>query len=200
MRITAASSAQVEPAVACLVEAFAEDPYMHYFFLGEPELRKGLVHEFFTCLMEARLALGMPVLVATRGDLVEGVVMGDDTQRPDWLPSDAAKWAWFESAHEGLAERFAHVEALKGRLEPPEPHYYLGVLGVAPTAQGQGMGTALVDAFSRLSDADPLSAGTFLETATHGNLSFYQSCGFKVIGQDRVDAVTSLWLLFRAKH
>ncbi|MGL4295687.1 MAG: GNAT family N-acetyltransferase [Aestuariivirga sp.] len=200
MKITVATRTQVEPAVTCLVEAFGEDPYMRYFFPGEPELRNGLVHEFFKCLMEARLALGMPVLLAAQGGRIEGVVMGDDTGRPDWLPSDASKWAEFESAHEGLVERFAHVEALKARLEPQEPHYYLGVLGVMPTAQGQGMGTALVDAFSQLSDTDPRSTGTLLETATHGNLSFYRSCGFNVIGQNRLDAATSLWLLFRPKH
>jgi ribosomal protein S18 acetylase RimI-like enzyme len=199
MEIIKASLDHVEKAVSCLVNAFANDPQVAYFFPVRPEARPYLVKEFFVILLEARLKLGMPVLQLMEGDSVLGVVMGYDTRRPEWPPSQAKRLSAFESVNEGLVDRFTQADKIMEGLKPASPHYYLGVVGMNPTAQGRGKGRVLVDAFLSLSDLDTLSDGTFLETANPHNLAFYQHFGFEIIGQGSLDNSTSLWCLFRPK-
>jgi GNAT superfamily N-acetyltransferase len=83
--------------------------------------------------------------------------------------------------------------------EPRQAHYYLGVLGVHPVKQGTGAGRMLIDAYCKLSDQDPLSSGTFLETAEEGNLVFYQHCRFELVGNASLDKDVVLYCLFRPR-
>ncbi|RWO01131.1 hypothetical protein [Mesorhizobium sp.] len=76
MEIVAAQTSDVTSAADCLADAFAGDPHMTFFFEGDPEL----VTEFFSILMVARLALGMPVLVLKSEGRILGAAMGYDTQ------------------------------------------------------------------------------------------------------------------------
>ena len=78
-----------------------------------------------------------------------------------------------------------------------EPHWYLWVLGVAPEAQGRGIGTALLRPILDLADRPlagtddgrrPLSRAMeampcYLETETEENVAFYRGRGFEVIRQ-----------------
>ncbi len=61
-----------------------------------------------------------------------------------------------------------------GELElahPKEPHLYLAVLGADPSAQGQGVGSALLRAGLQLADEERWPA--YLETATERNVALY---------------------------
>lgn len=106
MEIVTPTLDHVDAAVACLVDAFADDPQVAYFFPVSPEARLPLVRDFFTILLEARLELGMPVLQLMEGNSVLGLVMGYDTCRPEWPPSQARRLSAFESVNEGLVDRF----------------------------------------------------------------------------------------------
>ena len=97
----------------------------------------------------------------------------------------------------GLAGRLAAYETLSRSHEPPAPHYYLGVLGVHPSAQGRGAGKALLEAFCRQSAADPLSAGVYLDTGNPSSLEFYLRNGFELRGEDALEDA-SLWCVFRS--
>ena len=87
MEIVAAREPDVTSAADCLAAAFADDPQMAFFFPGDPPLRRDLVTEFFSILMAARLALGMPVLLLKSDGRILGAAMGYDTQRPEWPPA-----------------------------------------------------------------------------------------------------------------
>lgn len=63
------------------------------------------------------------------------------------------------------------------------PHYWLRVLGVAPSAQGRGVGRALMDAGLRI--ADQASAGCFLFTASRANVGWYRQFGFEPAAEFR---------------
>lgn len=78
-------------------------------------------------------------------------------------------------------------------------HYNLGLLAVSPAFQGKGIGKALIGAFLDLSDRDPGSQGTSLETAAPANLGLYARHGFKMRSSGAVEQAT-LWCLFRPKH
>lgn len=64
---------------------------------------------------------------------------------------------------------------------PPEPLRYLQALGVTPTAQGQGIGAALLTAGLAL--ADRRGDACYLETAKAGNVAYYRRYGFELLGQ-----------------
>jgi GNAT superfamily N-acetyltransferase len=95
----------------------------------------------------------------------------------------------------GLHERFETYDAIAARHCPSAPHYYLGVIGVHPSLQGNGAGKTLLDAFCRLSADDPASGGVYLETASAGNLNFYTRNGFVLRCQGDLDG-RPLWCAF----
>jgi len=61
----------------------------------------------------------------------------------------------------------------------PEPHWYLRLLGVEPTEQGHGLGSALLQ--HGLSRAHEHGDACFLETFQERNLPFYLRHGFKLV-------------------
>lgn len=63
---------------------------------------------------------------------------------------------------------------------PHYPHWYLPLLGVDPVRQGQGQGSALLQAVLAQCDRDRLPA--YLESSSPSNIPFYQRHGFDVIG------------------
>jgi GNAT superfamily N-acetyltransferase len=64
------------------------------------------------------------------------------------------------------------------RVRPETPHYYLRLLAVAPAAQGQGVGSALLRPILEICDRDRVPA--YLETDTDPNVRFYERHGFRV--------------------
>jgi GNAT superfamily N-acetyltransferase len=175
---------------------------VQYLFPNAGEGRGIVASECFALLLRVRLQLAMPVTLAWQGRAISGVAMGYDTRRPAWPPALQKQWQEFERQQEGSAERFQSYDTASERLQPDRPHYYLGVLGVDPEWHGTGTGLALVEAFCRQSEADPLSAGTYLETGNPRNIGFYHRCGFAVTGEHDLDQSTRLICLFRpaARH
>ena len=59
---------------------------------------------------------------------------------------------------------------------PPQPFWYLHIAGADPARQGEGLGTAVVQAgLDRIGNA-----AVYLETAKPANLGFYEKLGFHV--------------------
>lgn len=199
MRIAPATPADLPAAAACMAAAFSNDPVTGAFFHDSPIGRAESTARFFAMLFDARIALGMPALVARDGDRVGGLVMGyDTTGSADWPVDVQARWEAFEALHPGLPERFETYETLVNTFRPVGSPYVLGALGVDPAYQGKGLGRALVEAFLNLSDGDPASTGTILETGTPSNLDFYRRLGFEVTGAGPLGSAT-LWCMFRPK-
>lgn len=186
----------VEPTVHALVRAFATDPLLGFLFTDSRE-RDADIGEFFRILLLVRVALDMPAFCAGSNGQVQGGVMGYDTSRPLWEPAHNARWARLMETAPGLEGRLAEYEALADRFMPPLPHYYLGVIGVQPAGQGQGVGAELLNAFCNMSVADPASAGVYLETASKASLRFYRKNGFELRGEGSLGQRTPLWCVFR---
>jgi GNAT superfamily N-acetyltransferase len=87
---------------------------------------------------------------------------------------------------------------------------HVSTLATTPEKQGQGYGTALmketikyvrpISAYSNgntaclhLMQADDHGRGIFLETDTEYNVSFYESLGFKVIGETKLGEHNPTW-------
>jgi ribosomal protein S18 acetylase RimI-like enzyme len=61
-----------------------------------------------------------------------------------------------------------------------ESSWYLSIVGVAPSAQGHGVGARLIE--PTLAEADEAGASCYVETFDSRNPRFYQRLGFSVVG------------------
>lgn len=80
----------------------------------------------------------------------------------------------------GMSRGFDLGKRLAG-LHPKAPHAHLVFLGVAPAAQGRGVGSAILKATLAPLDAQGVTA--YLEASTQRNVALYQRHGFEVSGE-----------------
>jgi ribosomal protein S18 acetylase RimI-like enzyme len=74
--------------------------------------------------------------------------------------------------------RLMRFMASVSALHPPQPYWYLEVIGVERAAQGLGIGTRLLEPV--LSRADEAGLPCYLETMTERNVAWYRGLGFEV--------------------
>lgn len=88
--------------------------------------------------------------------------------------------------HQGVRamEQWSRVQLELGALRPPEPHWYLAVLGVDPGCQGRGAGGMLLEELGRLSARRP--APFYLESDREASIRFYLAHGFALRASRRV--------------
>ena len=88
------------------------------------------------------------------------------------------------------------VERAIGILRTREPVWHLGVVGVDPAHQRQGLGRAVIA--PGLAAADEDGAPAYLETQDPVNVSFYEGLGFDVIAEmDLPDNGPKHWAMRR---
>lgn len=82
------------------------------------------------------------------------------------------------------------------RLDPEEPHVHLGPVGVAPRAQGKGVGKALMNRY--IEYLQRKRAAGYLETDRPENVEFYKKFGFMVQREAELIGVRT-WYMWRAR-
>ncbi len=194
MKITPAKPSDLEEAVECWAAAFAQDPITRFLLQPGGGYRER-VARFFSLLVQARIALEMPVLVARGPSGIQGAAMGYATACPDWPADLATQWEAFEQTIPGIAQRMATYDEIAGKGIPSEPHYFLGVIGVDPDLRGTGTGKQLLASFCSLSANDPVSKGVYLETANPSNVGFYERAGFAETCRGSLGSAT-LWCMY----
>jgi GNAT superfamily N-acetyltransferase len=104
----------------------------------------------------------------------------------------AARWYF------ALGRRASEVGVQLARIErahPPEPHWYLAVLGTDPRHQGRGVGSALLAPILARCDADRVPA--YLESSKRSNVPFYERHGFRVLGELAIANGPVIWRMQR---
>ncbi len=98
----------------------------------------------------------------------------------------------FENYRAIIAAMTPHAE----RAAPPDA-WYLSILGVAPSAQNQGVGAQLVA--RTLARADARHAPCYLETFNPRTVAFYERAGFRIVAR-HAEALTraEYWIMTRA--
>lgn len=160
--------ARLESAAGLLTRAFAADPGL-LFVLPELEDRMRLNFVLARAAVRYTIRCGAP-LVTT--DEMRGVAL--------WFPPDPPEPTSADFAKSGVAavpsrigraagRRFgrmlAHVNELHA-VHAPDPHWYLAMLGVEPSAQRQGIGEALMRPVFEAADREGLCC--YLEAPTDG--------------------------------
>ena len=79
--------------------------------------------------------------------------------------------------------------------EPERPHWYLRQVGVDPTLQGSGSGSALMQA--GLAEIDRQGELAYLEATSEGSRSFYERHGFTTLAEVQVGDAPPLWPMLR---
>jgi ribosomal protein S18 acetylase RimI-like enzyme len=83
------------------------------------------------------------------------------------------------------------------RAFPPEPVWYLEVLGVHPAVQRRGIGAVLLRPVLQVSDAD--GVGCYLETGKPDNVAYYERLGFGLVApaSPLYDGGPTMWRMLR---
>ena len=84
---------------------------------------------------------------------------------------------------------------LLAALKWPGPCWHLNGIGVDPSAQRTGLGSALINHMLPRIDDDALPA--FLDTSAPDNLGYYKRFGFRVTAESTLPNGTPLWGMTR---
>jgi GNAT superfamily N-acetyltransferase len=177
--------------VVMLADAFHDDPVMRW-WIDDSERAEVLPRVFDVLVRELFFPNGE---VYTTDDVAGGALWG----APGRWPIDDERQAEF--AHLWLevlgphAERGSTLSSLLDKQHPSEPHYYLGVLGVAPQRQCLGIGSALMEPVLAHCDSEGIPG--YLEATNPRNRDLYLRHGFVVKQQVRLPDGPPLWLMLR---
>ena len=96
----------------------------------------------------------------------------------------------------GISRVNAFRKAADAHHPKAKPHFYLMTIGVDPRFQGQGLGSALLEANLNHIDAKALPA--YLESSSAKNVPLYRRHGFEVVSEFRARAdAPPLWGMWR---
>lgn len=173
MEIKTASLSDANRLFETLVLAFETDPLTRWVF-SELDKYLSLVPGFF----QAFGGRAVEHDAAYYSDGYSGVAM--------WLPPgiDPDQGTMLSILQQSATE--AHQAAVLAILEevggyhPHEPHWYLPLIGVAPSAQGAGHGSALMKQALLRVDAEHGIA--YLESSHPRNVPLYERHGFELMG------------------
>jgi ribosomal protein S18 acetylase RimI-like enzyme len=177
-----ATEGDLDAVVECLTAAFREDPVMAWLGRRDSHRDAGRRNMFRFLTRELGLA-GRQLWTSS-----------DYSCAALWVPPERANLKqsfWQELAllptivsYTGLTG-LGRVDAFRkvaDKHHPKDrPHAYLMVLGVAPQFQGQGLGSALLDA--TLKDVDSKRLPAYLESSSAKNVPLYRRHGFEVISE-----------------
>jgi len=191
--VMALDPTQDDLAVSALAAAFRDNPLNVAVVGGDDARRLRCNRVGMRQLIPSTRRVGTVLAAQTPAGL--GVLLA---QPPGLYPlppaplGDQLRTAWAQGIRVALRWRrvFEHLD----RVHPLEPHWYLATLGVAPAAQGRGVGRALLDALVRRADRDALPI--YLETDRAENLAFYERVGFRSLHETQIFD-TRIWHMQR---
>jgi GNAT superfamily N-acetyltransferase len=188
----AASLAETAPISAALAAAFEDDPVFTW-LIPHRERRLQRLARFF------ELELRHVVLPAGRVWTACGSA-GASLELPpgSWRMPIGAQLAHGPGFMRAFGTRLLHAFGLITKMEHRhlrEPHYYIPYVGVAPHAQGQGLGTALLRPTLDRCDRERLPA--YLEATSERNAALYARLGFEHLGAFTLGGSPPLWPMRR---
>jgi ribosomal protein S18 acetylase RimI-like enzyme len=174
----------------CLARAFQDDPVSEFLF-PDATSRSRRLPPFYASVLRFFDHLG---LVHTDEQLRGAAAWQAPSVKPklrDVLPAMigvgiALRSTWF---------RLSKLNAAVVPFHPREPHWYLAILGTDPSAQGTGVGSALIGPTLERCDTDGMLA--YLESSKEANIGFYQRHGFRVVHEIEVPQGPKLWAMLR---
>jgi len=189
----AAVAADVEEASAALAAAFEQDPIFGW-LMPDSRRRESRLVRFF------ELELRHIVLPAGTAWLADGAP-GASLELPPgaWKMPFRAQLIHGPEFLRVFGTRLPLATALITKMERRhlrEPHFYIPYVGIAPGAQGRGLGSTLLRATLERCDREGLPA--YLEATSHRNVALYERLGFTHLGPFNLAGSPPLWPMRRA--
>jgi ribosomal protein S18 acetylase RimI-like enzyme len=189
---------QRDEAVEVLCEAFCDYPVFRYVL---KDAGKGYSHGLRTLIghfTDTRLDRGCPVLgIRSRGRLIAAANVNPPVPGPP-LEDAEERWARIgEVTGAAALERFSAFAQACEELAPEGRFTHLGMIGVRADCQGEGHGGRILRHLAEESRKDPDSGGVLLTTETRGNVGYYESHGYAVLGSRQVEELETWTLLLR---
>jgi GNAT superfamily N-acetyltransferase len=184
------SSGHLDSAVAVLAEAFVSNP-LHVSAFGPQRIEQN--RSFFRIGLR-HMFLGQSFVALVDGD-IRGYVHFNSSPYclppPEEIPTAAA------TVLKPIGEAIPQVIKWFTRwchLDPEAPHVHLGPIGVAPAAQKQGIGSALMNRY--IDHLEYQRMAGYLETDRRENVEFYKKFGFLVQREEQLIGVPT-WYMWR---
>jgi ribosomal protein S18 acetylase RimI-like enzyme len=187
-KIRPAEPAEEARVIALMTLSFAVEPFVRWGF-PDPEI-------YLVAMPKATSAYSAQAITRGTVDLLE-----DGAGAAIWLPpgveadEERLEGIYVEYLEEEKLSMLVSVEEQMAQAHPPQPYWYLPMIGIDPAAQHRGLGTALMrHALSRC-DADGVPA--YLEVSNPRNVPFYERLGFETIQVVRVASCPEVIMMLR---
>ena len=192
-------AAQVPSAARVLANAFADAPRFEYLLSGDARRHPKLTW-YWGAVIRACIQSGWTIQV-----------VGGDTRSTVravaiWEPPQQVKHSILTLVRSGLMaaplrlglpanRRRRALVRLLAELDPPHPCWYLDTIGVEPSEQRTGLGTALLS--TMLLRIDEQALPSFLDTSAPDNIGYYERFGFRVTAESSLPNGLPLWGMTR---
>tara|TARA_R110000823_G_scaffold198080_3_gene329118 strand:- start:2276 stop:2875 length:600 start_codon:yes stop_codon:yes gene_type:complete len=185
-------ASDLQTLVATLSDSFKYDPVLNWVIP-----RRQIYPDFFKLLIrEVYLPRGI-IHVEERGRAA--ALWLPPAQRHEMAPRlGLLRLALHLLAHEGPRPlwRIRAQGRVYSRHLPLEPHYYLQFIGCRESAQGRGIGAALLKRGVQVCDEQGMPA--YLESSNSINVPLYERHGFDVIARERISKNgPTAWFMWR---
>jgi ribosomal protein S18 acetylase RimI-like enzyme len=184
IKVARLAEPQIPEASEVLARAFHDDPFMVWVTPDETKRVEGLP---WSMAVWARYAHRHGEVYVT-GDSVEGVAIWITPGKFPMSVLGMMRAGMFLMPLKRGPARFIRVVRAMNHLEHLHKqgvsprHWYLLLLGVDPSRQGQGIGACLMEPVLARADAEGLPC--YLESFNARNLPFYERHGFQVVVED----------------
>jgi ribosomal protein S18 acetylase RimI-like enzyme len=186
--IRIATASDETPIIAGIALAFSADPAARWTW---PDPQQYLMH--FPSFIKA---LGGNALVHECAYYVAGYAGAALWLPPEVRPDEDALIALLQRTGYAPVQKdvFAVFEQME-RYHPQEPHWHLPFIGVDPSQQGKGYGTALMKHTLIPCDRDRTLA--YLESSNPKNIPLYERHGFELLGTIQVGSSPPIFPMLR---
>jgi len=186
--IATASASDVARVIAGMVLAFSTDPAVRWLYPDD--------HQYLTNFPKFAAAFGGKAFEQNTAYYINGYSGAALWLRPGVEPDEDAMIALLQhSVPEREQEEVFAVFEQMGNYHPSEPHWYLPLIGVEPTQQRQGYGSALMKHGLMSCDRDNKLA--YLESSNPNNIPFYERHGFELLGTIQVGTSPPIFPMLR---
>jgi ribosomal protein S18 acetylase RimI-like enzyme len=186
--VQTATEADQAPVIDVVVLAFCADPAARWTW---PDPQQYLRH--FPSFVKA---FGGSAFAHRSAYYVDGYAGAALWLPPDVHPDEDALITLLQrSAPAQIQEDVFAVLEQMGRHHPSEPHWYLPLIGVDPSQQGKGFGSALMQHALIRCDCDRKLA--YLESTNPRNIPLYERHGFELLGTIQVGTSPPIFPMLR---
>ena len=186
--INTATVADEDPIIAVVVLAFSADPAARWTW---PDPAQYLRH--FPGFVSA---FGGNAFAHGSAHYVDGYTGAALWLPPEVHPDEEALITLLQrTVPAELQQDLFTVFEQMGRYHPREPHWYLPLIGVDPSRQGKGFGSALLQHALVTCDRDHLPA--YLESTSPQSVPLYTRHGFELLGIIQVGGSPPIFPMLR---